>query len=143
MAPLFLGLVLSVSGQGQTKQAQSTQAQSTRDLTLERRIEGRRVALVIGNADYPGHALANPVHDAEDFGAALAKAGFTVSVAKDASRQTMRALVTKFVGDLHDGEEDRRHDEIPHCASEDEGKPTIGCVLSCCRHAVTVAPTRR
>ena len=79
-------------------------AQHGRDLSVEPTTGGRRVALVIGNANYPGHKLANPVHDAEDFGAALTKAGFTVSVAKDVSRQAMRDLVSKFVGSLHDGD---------------------------------------
>ena len=79
-------------------------AQPTRDLGLERMSGGRRVALVIGNANYPGHALANPLHDAEDVGAVLAKAEFSVSVAKDVSRQAMRDVVAKFVGSLHDGD---------------------------------------
>jgi Caspase domain len=79
-------------------------AQPTRDLMLERVSGGHRVALVIGNANYRGHTLANPLHDAEDIAAVLAKAGFSVSVGKDVSRQAMRDLVSKFVGALHDGD---------------------------------------
>lgn len=79
-------------------------AQPTRDLMLERVSEGNRVALVIGNANYPGHRLANPLHDAEDVAAALAKTGFSVSVGKDASLEAMRGLVARFAGILHDGD---------------------------------------
>jgi tetratricopeptide (TPR) repeat protein len=79
-------------------------AQSQRDLVAERIPEGRRVALVIGNANYPGHMLVNPVHDAEDMRAALERIGFKVSMGKDLSRQAMQDQVAKFVGDLRDGD---------------------------------------
>jgi len=79
-------------------------SQSTRDLRLERVPEPRRIALVIGNANYPGHKLANPVHDAEDMKAALERLGFTVRLGKDLSKQAMHDQVKKFLGDLREGD---------------------------------------
>ena len=79
-------------------------AQSQRDLHLERDPEPRRMALVIGNANYPGHKLVNPVHDAEDMKAALERIGFTVRLGKDLSKQAMQDQVKRFLGDLQDGD---------------------------------------
>jgi hypothetical protein len=79
-------------------------AQSQRDLSIERIPEPRRIALVIGNANYPAHKLVNPVHDAEDMKAALERLGFTVRLGKDLSKQAMQDQVKKFLGDLRDGD---------------------------------------
>jgi len=59
---------------------------------------GRRVALVIGNADYQsGGKLKNPQHDAEVVGATLRAIGFeTVTVAKDATREQMTDALRTF-----------------------------------------------
>jgi tetratricopeptide (TPR) repeat protein len=76
-------------------------SQNSRDLFVEPR---RRVALVIGNANYPGHKLLNPVHDAEDVSAALKSLGFQVTLGKDLSRRAMQDQVTRFVTDLRDGD---------------------------------------
>jgi len=76
-------------------------AQSPRDIFFDR---ARRIALVIGNANYPGHRLANPVHDAEDMRAALKRANFTVSLGKDLSKRAMQDEVARFVKDLRDGD---------------------------------------
>jgi hypothetical protein len=46
----------------------------------------RRVALVIGNADYSFGALRNPKNDAEAMAKALEEAGFDVTVAAPSSR---------------------------------------------------------
>ena len=75
-----------------------------RDLSIEKIPPGRRIALVIGNANYPGHKLANPVHDAEDVSAALERVGFTVSLGKDLSKRAMQDQVAKFLGSLRDGD---------------------------------------
>ncbi|PJI95705.1 caspase domain-containing protein [Acidovorax sp. 69] len=49
-----------------------------------------RIALVIGNASYPGGAaLANPLNDAQAMGAVLRKVGFTVVEVRDGSRAQM------------------------------------------------------
>lgn len=54
-------------------------------------------ALVIGNAAYPGkNVLANPVHDAEDFGAKLKRYGFDVIVASDCSAKEMDKRLKEF-----------------------------------------------
>ena len=49
-----------------------------------------RIALVIGNASYPGGAaLSNPLNDAQAMGALLRKVGFTVVEVRDGSRAQM------------------------------------------------------
>ena len=56
--------------------------------------EDVRVALVIGNATYPGPAaLANPANDAAAMGGTLKTLGFTVHELKDGSREQMQAAV--------------------------------------------------
>lgn len=64
---------------------------------------GRRLALVIGNKDYPWKPLANPVNDATDVAAALKRDGFKVNLAtnlrfrdSDPARD-MKAVVREFV----------------------------------------------
>jgi Caspase domain len=55
-----------------------------------------RVALVIGNAAYPGvAALANPGNDAKAMGDALRGLGFSVVEARDASRAQMQEAIAK------------------------------------------------
>ena len=59
---------------------------------------GRRVALVIGNADYTSAGrLKNPVHDANIIAASLRVVGFeTVTVANDATREKMADALRTF-----------------------------------------------
>jgi hypothetical protein len=58
---------------------------------------GRRVALVIGNAAYPGAArLANPVNDATDVAAALRRVGFDVIEGKDLTLSGFAEKVAAF-----------------------------------------------
>jgi tetratricopeptide (TPR) repeat protein len=59
---------------------------------------GRRVALVIGNADYRSASrLKNPVHDADIMAASLRAVGFeTVTVASDATREKMADALRAF-----------------------------------------------
>ena len=56
-----------------------------------------RVALVIGNADY-AHVprLANPLNDAGDMGAALARLGFAVTILENTGYQDMRRGLQEF-----------------------------------------------
>ena len=56
----------------------------------------RRLALVIGNGAYPTAPLKNPVNDATDMAAALARLGFEVMLLKDASMQQMETAVREF-----------------------------------------------
>ncbi len=58
---------------------------------------GRRVALVIGNSAYPdGMALPNPVNDAKAVAAALARLGFEVVLATDATKIAMSDAMYQF-----------------------------------------------
>lgn len=56
---------------------------------------GKRLALVIGNANYP-RPLKNPVNDAKDVGNALKNAGFKVIELYDADLDEMRSSINKF-----------------------------------------------
>ena len=56
-----------------------------------------RVALIIGNSAYTGVApLTNPVNDATDLAAALARIGFDVTLANDLDGSGMRAALRNF-----------------------------------------------
>lgn len=56
----------------------------------------KRVALVIGNADYKDAPLNNPVHDAIDISEALKKTGFEVDYHSNIDRKQMRAAIRNF-----------------------------------------------
>jgi formylglycine-generating enzyme required for sulfatase activity len=58
----------------------------------------RRVALVIGNANYKpsGNSLSNPRNDAQDIAAALAAIGFEVVTAIDTSKRDMDFVLQRF-----------------------------------------------
>ena len=56
----------------------------------------KRIALVIGNADYAETPLRNPVNDAQDMSVALRKLGFDVIELTDASRRDMFNGVREF-----------------------------------------------
>ena len=60
-----------------------------------------RIALVIGNADYPDMPLKNPRNDAEAMERTLIEAGFNVVTALDADLETMQSAMLKFVGQLN------------------------------------------
>lgn len=60
----------------------------------------RRVALVIGNGDYPGQKLANPVRDAQAIEVALRSLDFTVVAAINATRTEMLTALTRFRSSL-------------------------------------------
>ena len=55
-----------------------------------------RVALVIGNSDYPNVPLKNPVNDARDMAAALQNLGFTVTLVVDGDYPAMNRAVRDF-----------------------------------------------
>lgn len=63
----------------------------------------KRVALLVGNAAYPGAPLSNPVNDASDLAAALKARGFDTAVALNASRSEMTARIRSFVDKLEPG----------------------------------------
>jgi formylglycine-generating enzyme required for sulfatase activity len=56
----------------------------------------RKVALVIGNSDYPAHPLANARHDARAVDAALRSRGFDVVSVSDATPQKMNEAIEEF-----------------------------------------------
>ena len=57
---------------------------------------GRRVALVLGNANYKVRPLKNPRNDADDISRSLRSSGFEVIDLRDASLQQMRNGVRQF-----------------------------------------------
>jgi len=59
-------------------------------------VNEQRVALVIGNSNYPGDLLPNPVHDAEDLTKVLRGYGFTVIHKSDLNKQKMDEAIIEF-----------------------------------------------
>lgn len=63
----------------------------------------KRLALVIGNSDYPGaNKLGNPVNDANDMAAALKKLGFDVIQYTNLDNRGMRVAINTFGDKLRD-----------------------------------------
>lgn len=56
----------------------------------------RRVALAIGNGNYIGSPLRNPVRDATSVGAMTERLGFETTVYADLSRSSLDAAITRF-----------------------------------------------
>ena len=66
----------------------------------------KRVALVIGNAAYPGPAaLKNPTNDARDIAAKLKKLGFDVMLRTDIRQKDMLRSLTEFGDQVQSGTE--------------------------------------
>jgi major membrane immunogen (membrane-anchored lipoprotein) len=63
--------------------------------------QGKRVALIIGNAAYPAGPLQNPVNDAKDVAAALKQVGFEVFLGTNADRRSMYDLIDRFGDQIH------------------------------------------
>ncbi len=55
-----------------------------------------RMALVIGNAEYPSNPLVNPANDARAMGASLRNLGFSVVELRDAQKHQMEAAIAKM-----------------------------------------------
>ena len=55
-----------------------------------------RLALVIGNGDYPNAPLRNPVNDARDFAAALGDSGFDIIRLENANLRQLRTALRDF-----------------------------------------------
>ncbi len=75
---------------------QQTQTKPTAPLATQ----GKRVALVIGNAKYRFSPLNNPVNDATDMAASLRSVGFDVIEVKDATLKQMREATRRFADKL-------------------------------------------
>lgn len=65
---------------------------------------GRRIALVIGNANYSDARLLNPTNDARDIAATLGELGFEVTHRENLSLKEMREAIRAFSKKLRDGE---------------------------------------
>jgi hypothetical protein len=63
-------------------------------------LPARKIALVIGNAQYLESSLANPVHDAQGMQAILSQSGFTVSLVTNADKKQLARSIDQFVGGL-------------------------------------------
>lgn len=63
----------------------------------------RRTALVIGNGAYTSGHLKNPVNDAQDMAAAIKKAGFAVTLKKNANHREMMESIEDFGNALKRG----------------------------------------
>ena len=63
----------------------------------------QRTALVIGNANYAGGNLGNPIHDATDVAAALRELGFEVILLTDVNQQGMNDAIEQFNRKLRQG----------------------------------------
>ena len=63
--------------------------------------EAPRLALVLGNAAYPGEAaLRNPANDAKDLAEALSRIGWKVSLVTDADRRSFNRAIADFRDEL-------------------------------------------
>lgn len=61
----------------------------------------KRLALVIGNADYQGNILTNPLNDAKAMRTALQELGFTVQYYENLGKTAMEVALMHFSSDLH------------------------------------------
>jgi uncharacterized caspase-like protein len=74
-------------------------AEPSRTLTVASAQEkGGRVAIVIGNSNYPSGALTNPKNDATAMAASLKKLGFDVELKLDATRADIDGILRRFSG---------------------------------------------
>jgi len=67
-------------------------------------VQAKRLALLIGNADYRIGSLRNPVNDANDMKKVLTNLGFKVILKPNANRRTMINAVQKFGSKLNRGD---------------------------------------
>ncbi len=80
-------------------------AQAERNISTSA-LSDKRIALVIGNAAYPGMgALKNPVNDAKDIAAKLRRMGFEVIVRTDSRQKEMLRSLTEFGDRIRPGSE--------------------------------------
>lgn len=66
--------------------------------------EGKRVALLIGNNNYPTAPLVNAVNDARDLSEALKELGFKTIVRENATRQDIASALRDFARELEGAE---------------------------------------
>ena len=66
-------------------------------------VQGKRLALVIGNGAYKTSPLKNPANDAQDMASVLSKLGFEVIHRENASQRTMGTVIREFGRKLRNG----------------------------------------
>ncbi len=76
--------------------AQRKRAEARRRRLLAAVKDQRRVALVIGNADYRAAPLANPVNDARDVARALKRVGFQVRLETNVGKRAMDEAIRRY-----------------------------------------------
>ena len=82
-------------------------AQQDKGLEPAQSESGRRLALVIGNANYPWKPLVNPINDATDVAAALSRVGFNnghVVPVTNLNEHDMKRAVRDFVESIRPGD---------------------------------------
>jgi formylglycine-generating enzyme required for sulfatase activity len=101
---LILGLLFLAAAAFSVHSLAQTPAQTTRQSSASESAastgiaRGKRVALVVGNANYAhiGKLGDNPRNDADDIEQALRRFGFSVTKLKDASKRDMTAALEEF-----------------------------------------------
>ena len=81
-------------------------AQNTTPPTTDASSEQRKLALLIGNAEYLRGPLDNPVNDARLIGTTLKSLGFEVYIQENADQKTMKRAIRDFGGKLESAGED-------------------------------------
>ena len=89
---LFFTILITLSINAQQRSFTPTNAKGETE---------KRIALVIGNANYQGNILANPLNDAKAMRTALQELGFTVQYYENLSKTAMEAALIRFSNDLH------------------------------------------
>jgi len=84
------------SNQGIWKDGEFQIAQNTTPSTTDAFSEQRKLALLIGNAEYLNGPLDNPVNDARLIGATLKSLGFEVYIHENANQKTMKRAIRDF-----------------------------------------------
>lgn len=104
----LLFLLAACQGASTRQGARGFSAESARNLVVESARPmatgaTRKLALVIGNDDYPEAPLRNPLNDARDMAAMLARLGFEVIHEDNRNKQQMEELVRRFGDRLRPG----------------------------------------
>lgn len=100
----FWFLAITLLSMLQPVAAQSSAPQNQGSRALEIIPVQRRMALIIGNSNYPVGKLKNPVNDAIAMELALKKLGFGVTTLRDANFRQMRQSVNIFASTLRKGD---------------------------------------
>jgi len=80
------------------------EGQATRGIELVGPPQVKRKALLIGNQNYAGQPLVNPIHDAADLGEQLKKSGFEVRIELDTTKTGIITSVEAFAKTLAAGD---------------------------------------